>query len=121
MNKSLLALMLLAVGCGGSGSTACPALAAANFGVTVVDASSGQRICDATVSATETSSGSSMALTPFGGSSDCTYSGGFYERAGTFSLSVQKSGYVTATQSGVVVTKGVCNVSTVPLTIRLSK
>lgn len=120
MSKALAALPLLWLGCG-VGTTACPDLAAANFSVTVVDASSGQRICDATVSATDTASGSSMALSPFGGSTDCTYSGGFYERTGTFSLTAQKTGYLSVTQSGVVVTKGVCNVITVPLTIRLSK
>ena len=122
MTAKLLALLCVVAGSGcGLGATACPDLAAANFTVTVLDAATSQRICDATVTATETSTGTTMSLSSFGGSADCTYSGGFYERAGTFSISVQKSGYVTATQSGVVVTKGVCNVSTVPLTIRLSK
>ena len=68
---------------------------------------------DATVSATETSSGSSMALTPFGGRLDRTVpQRRLYERAGTFSiLAVEVRLYVIAPhQSGVVVTKGVCNV-----------
>ena len=62
-----------------------------------------------------------MSLSSFGGTADCTYSGGFYERAGTFSLTAQKSGYAAITQSGVTVVKGQCNIIGVPLTLKLSK
>ena len=121
MTAKLLALLCVVVGSGcGLGATACPDLAAANFTVTVLDAATSQRICDATVTATETSTGSTMNLVAFGGA-DCTYSGGFYERPGTFSLTAQKSGYLAITQSGVTVVKGQCNVIGVPLTLKLSK
>lgn len=122
MTAKLLALLCVIAGSGcGLGATACPDLAAANFNVTVLDAATSQRICDATVSATDTSTGTTMSLSSFGGSADCTYSGGFYERPGTFSLTAQKSGYLAITQSGVTVVKGQCNVIGVPLTLKLSK
>ena len=58
MTAKLLALLCVVVGSGcGLGATACPDLAAANFTVTVLDAATSQRICDATVTATETSTG----------------------------------------------------------------
>ena len=122
MTAKLIALFCVVAGSGcGLGATACPDLAAANFTVTVLDAATSQRICDATVTATETSTGTTMSLSSFGGSADCTYSGGFYERAGTFSLTAQKSGYLAITQSGVTVVKGQCNIIGVPLTLKLTK
>lgn len=124
MKRALFGLLLAAqaTGCGGlPDGTACPAIAAANFTVTVTDQTTGARICDATVSALDTSSGSSMNLMAFGGATDCTYSGGFYERPGTFTLTASKSGYLSTTQPNVVVTKGTCNVMSVQVSLKLGK
>ena len=67
MTAKLLALLCVIAGSGcGLGATACPDLAAANFTVTVLDAATSQRICDATVTATETSTGTTMSLSSFG-------------------------------------------------------
>ncbi|HMY59744.1 MAG TPA: carboxypeptidase-like regulatory domain-containing protein [Pseudomonadota bacterium] len=113
---------VMALGCGGtSDGTACPAIAASNFTVTVTDAVTSARICDATVSATDSSTGGSMNLMVFGGATDCAYSGGFYERPGTFTLTAQKSGYLPTTMPNVVVTKGVCNVTPAQVTLKLGK
>ena len=127
MNQLLRSvLFIVAVGAVGAacdvpGGQACPAIAAANFNITVVDAVTSQRICDATIVATETSTGSTMNLMAFGSGADCGYSGGFYERPGTFSLAASKTGYLTTTHSGVVITKGVCNINPVTLTLKLGK
>lgn len=116
-----LSLASLLIGCGGDPGPgyACPAIAAANFNVVVTDKASGKRICDATVEATDAASGDKAKLDAFGGASDCAYSGGFYERPGTFSLSVSKVGYTTQTQAGIKVEKGVCNVMSAQVTIAL--
>lgn len=108
-------------GCGGDPGPgmACPAIAAANFSVVVTDKATGRRICDATVEATDTASGDKAKLDVFGGSTDCAYSGGFYSRPGTFSLTVSKAGYTTQTQTGVKVEAGVCTVTPAQVSIAL--
>lgn len=107
--------------CGGDPGPggACPAIAAANFSVVVTDKVSGARICDATVEATDATTGDKAKLDAFGGSSDCAYSGGFYSRAGTFSLTASKAGYTTQTKTGVKVEAGVCTVVTAQVSIAL--
>ncbi len=107
--------------CGGDGGpgTACPAIAAANFNVTVTDKTSGKRICDAKVEATDTASMEKATLDVFGDANNCGYSGGFYERPGTFTVTVSKAGYTSQTQMGIKVTKGVCNVMSAQLSFSL--
>lgn len=107
--------------CGGDGGpgTACPAIAAANFNVTVTDKTTGQRICDATVEATDSATLEKATLSVFGGATDCAYSGGFYERPGTFSVTASKAGYTSQTQMGIKVVKGVCNVTPAQLSFPL--
>ncbi len=116
-----LLLALFAGGCGGPDGTACPAIAKSNFTVTVTDTTTGQRICDATVSATEVGTGSMMNLMPFGGAADCTYSGGYYESPGTFNITASKSGYVPSTQLNVVVSKATCGIDTAMVSLKLGK
>jgi hypothetical protein len=69
--------------------------------VRVVDASTGARICDATVtaavdnlSATSLSPSTLSASSPDGGV-DCFFAGG--SRPGTYTITVSRSGYVTQT------------------------
>ena len=116
-----LASSMSLFGCGGDGGpgTACPAIAAANFTITVTDKTSGARICDARVEATDTATMEKATLSSFGGASDCSYSGGFYERPGTFDVTVSKTGYTSQTKTAIKITKGVCNVTPAQLTFSL--
>lgn len=108
-------------GCGGDPGPgmACPAIAVANFSVVVTDKANGRRICDATVEATDAASGDKAKLDVFGGSTDCAYSGGFYSRPGTFTLTASKAGYTPQTQTGVKVEAGVCSVTPAQVSIAL--
>ena len=116
----LFALLPLLSACGGDdpGGVACPAIAAASLGVTVLDAVSSARICDATVTANDGTT--SYTLMAGGDTSNCTYVGPF-ERAGTFSITVTRAGYLMGQKTGVVVTKGVCNVTQQNVTVSLTK
>ena len=96
----------------------CTAIAVDALVVTVVDASSGQRICDAKVVALDGSF--SEDLRPFGSGQDCTYSGPT-ERAGVYAIRATKVGYETVTMNGVRVTRDECHVIPVMVTIQLKK
>lgn len=119
---SLAILSTLLFGaCGGGGDgTVCTDEAAANFSITVLDSRTDQRICDATVDATDEKTGETQRLTGFGPAERCAYGGGFYERAGTFTVRVSKRGYLGGSKSGVVVGSGVCHIQPVDLTLRIS-
>lgn len=114
-----LGLLPILASCGGS-PVACPTIAAANFTVVVTDAATGQRICDATVTAQDSATSESASLSVNGGASDCGYSGGFYERPGTFTITATKTGYLSASKSGVAVTKGECNVVSAQVALQLT-
>lgn len=45
----------------------------------------------------------------------------FYERAGTFDVTVEQTGYKTWSRQGVQVTQGTCHVNGVALTARLQR
>lgn len=115
-----LALLSLLAGCGGDDGVLCPAIAAADFTVVVTDATTSQRICDATVTARDNASGDLATLSVNGDASNCSYSGGFYERTGTFTLTATKSGFKDASKSDVTVTKGQCNVVSAQVTLQLT-
>lgn len=118
---SAVSSALLFGACGPVGSgTDCTNEAAANFSIIVLDTATSQRVCDATVSATDEKTGETQRLTGFGTAGSCSYSGGFYERVGTFSISASKSGYVSDTKSGVVVRSGVCHIEPVNLTLKIT-
>jgi len=95
----------------------CTAIAVDALVVTVVDAATGQRICDATVRAVD--GGFSAELRPFPGQ-ECTYSGPT-ERAGTYEVRVSKAGYEPASQAGIRVTADECHVIPVRVTIQLRR
>jgi hypothetical protein len=107
--------------CGGDGGpgTACPAIAAANFNITVTDKATGQRICDAKVEATDSATMEKVTLDAFGSAGSCSYSGGFYDRPGSFSVTVSKAGYPSQTQTNIQVIKGVCNVTAAQVSFSL--
>jgi hypothetical protein len=96
----------------------CTAVAVDALVVTVIDASSGQRICDAKVVAIDGSF--SEDLRPFGSGQDCTYSGPT-ERAGVYAVRATKAGYETSTTNDVRVTRDECHVIPVMVTIQLRK
>jgi hypothetical protein len=96
----------------------CTAVAVDALVVTVVDASSAQRICDAKVVAIDGSF--SEELRPFGSGQDCTYSGPT-ERAGTYEIRATRAGYETVTVNGVRVTRDECHVIPVMLSIQLRR
>jgi len=96
----------------------CTAIAVDALVVTVVDASSGQRICDAKVTAIDGSF--SEDLRPFGSGQDCTYSGPT-ERAGLYEIRATRTGYETLTTNAIRVTRDECHVIPVMVTIQLRK
>jgi hypothetical protein len=96
----------------------CTAIASTAIVVTVVDGTSGPRICDATVTAADGSF--SEVLRPFPAGTDCTYSGPT-ERAGTYEIRVSRQGYLPATVKDVRVTKDECHVIPVKLTVTLNR
>jgi len=122
--RSLAALLVVPAalamsGCGGENGYACTTEAIANFSVTVLDKGTGARLCDATVSVTDDDTSETVNLSVFGSSSDCTYSGGFYERPGNFTLTVSRSGYTTQTRSDIAVIRSTCHVIPTPFTVQL--
>lgn len=103
------ALAVAVQGCG------CSDEARAGLSISVIDASTGGRICDATVVATDGSY--SETLVAVGGSGSCEYVGAT-ERAGTYDLAVS-SGSRTASATHVVVPNGTCHVTTQMVSVTL--
>jgi hypothetical protein len=94
----------------------CTAIAVDALAVSVLDAATGQRICDANVVAAD---GSFRAeLRAFGTPQECLYSGPT-EQAGRYDVRASRSGYETGTLSGVRVTADECHVIPVKVTIQL--
>ena len=96
----------------------CTAVAVQSLNVTVLDAASGQRVCDATVVASE--GAFQETLRSFGTEADCVYAGPT-ERAGVYEVRVSKAGYQPASVSNVRVGEDECHVIPVKLTISLSR
>jgi hypothetical protein len=111
-------LILAASSCGGSGpGGACTALYAYGLSVTVRDDATSAPICDATVTAVDGTHSEQLEKSP-GGGTDCGYFGAG-ERAGNYTITAVKSGYMNATQSNVVVTADQCHVKGVAVTLRM--
>jgi hypothetical protein len=97
---------------------ACTAILVYGLSVTVVDAATGESICDATVTAVEgTFTGT---FERFGRSPTCSYAGA-PERAGTYEVRVAREGYQPAVARNVRVTADECHVMGVRLTIPLAR
>jgi hypothetical protein len=97
---------------------ACTLVAVDALVVTVVDAATGQRICDASVLAMD---GAFRAeLRPFGSAQDCTYSGPT-ERPALYEVRASRAGYESAVQNGIRVTADECHVIPVRITLPLRK
>jgi len=97
---------------------ACTMLYAYGLTVTVVDSSSGAPGgAGATVIATDGAYSDTVTHAP-GSSNEFTF-GLAGERAGTYTVTVIKSGYDVWTRSGITVTKNVCHVNGVAITAKI--
>jgi hypothetical protein len=101
---------------GAPGGVVCTTLFVYGLAVTVQDAATGRRICDAQVTAVSGSYRETLIV--LGSSADCSYAGAG-ERAGVYDLSASKAGYATATMSNVRVDADVCHVIPVRVTLDL--
>ena len=98
---------------------ACTAIAVSSLNVTVRDASTGARICDATVVAIHQGERFELMRFPEGPEA-CSYSGP-WERAGVFELRIDRAGYESAAVSGIRVTSDECHVIPVQVAIELRR
>ena len=113
---TVLALTLGLSGCDSSPTVACTAIAQAGLDVSVINELNGQGVCDASVTAVE---GDYRENLP---GFSCRFVGA-YERAGTYTVRAQRSGYASREVTNVRVTMstGDCpHVETVRVQIRLT-
>ena len=90
----------------GSGGGSCLPLTVYGVAATVTDASTGNTICDATVTLTDTSDPTHVETAMVRGSGmDCTYVGA-PERPGTYKVEASKSGYKSASTEVTVMLSG---------------
>jgi hypothetical protein len=102
----------------GAPGIACTLQFVYGLAVTVQDAATGRRVCDAQVTAV---SGAYRETLVAGGSSDdCSYSGAG-ERAGVYELNASRAGYLPAMLSNVRVDANECHVIPVRVTLELKK
>jgi hypothetical protein len=97
---------------------ACTAIAVSSLNVTVRDAATSGRLCDATVTAVLAGVSYELRRSGRPDSTGCTYAGP-EERAGIFEVRVSRSGYAAAVVANVQVTADVCHVIPVALTVDL--
>jgi carboxypeptidase family protein len=95
----------------------CTAVAVDALTVIVTDAATGQRICDATVTATDGAFSAELRLFELG--QDCSYSGPT-ERPGRYDVRVTRAGYEAVVRPDVTVTADECHVIPVRLDFALS-
>lgn len=114
----MLALGLGLASCDGNPSVACTEEARSSLNVTVIDAVTGQRLCDAAVSARE--GNYSTTLMAGGQAGSCNYFGPF-ERPGNYLVEASHTGYLTAHEGDVVVTRDECHVQTASVTVQLQR
>lgn len=100
------------------GGTVCTAQFVYGLAVTVNDASTGQQVCDAQVTAVST--GYRETLLTFGSSGNCPYAGAG-ERPGVYDITASKAGYTTAALNGVRVLADECHVIPVRVTLDLKR
>jgi hypothetical protein len=84
--------------------------------VVVTDHSTGQRICNASVIASEGSY--TYDLVAVGQGSDCSYAGP-PERPGTYGLTAAGAGYSPTTMDGILVSSNRCHVNTHSVSLEL--
>jgi hypothetical protein len=110
------ALLLLPACSGGS----CNANAASGVVVFVVDATTGQDVCSATVTITDGAYAETLQSRPSDNGHTCEYDGAS-ERPGTYTVSGAAAGYQPTQQDNVVARAGACHVETATVTIALAR
>jgi hypothetical protein len=120
--RFLMFAVIVTAGCNGldpfNAGLACTTDVRPGITVTTVDAATGQPVSTrGTVVATE---GSFVDTATFFSTPSPTYALAF-ERAGTYTVTVEVPGYIPFRLDGVVVSKGECHVETVSVTATLSK
>lgn len=113
-----LVATLAASASGCLGGTACTAVLIYGLNVTVVDATTQARLCDAQVVARDGAYSETLTLQP---GSPCTYVGAG-ERPGAYTLTATQTGYATITRAApaVVRDESGCHVLGVSYTISLT-
>jgi hypothetical protein len=114
MNKILSSFAVLFVTF--AAACACPGVVTPGLEVTVVDADTGEAICDATVVAIE--GGERETLEPVGSGADCYYQGAD-DRGGDFVVEVTRAGFEPA-ERDVSVDEGTCGPATESLEFALA-
>lgn len=110
-------LPLLCLSCGGPEFVSCTLAAVYGLKVEVLDDTTNQPICDATVKAVDGGYNEQLESRTLG-TNDCTYTGAI-ERAGNYTITATKSGFLDTTQAGNVVTRDSCHVQGITVTLRL--
>jgi hypothetical protein len=104
---------------GAGAGVICTMEARSSFAVTVVDSTSGTTIrSGAAVRVTDGAFSDTLVAPSSGGTA---YSGGVYERPGTYTVAVTHRDYRPWQRSGITVTKDECHVQTAQVTARLQK
>jgi hypothetical protein len=103
---------------GSEGAVVCTMEARSSFAVTVVDSTSGTPVRGATVRVAD-GAFSDTLVAPGAGAT--AYSGGVYERPGTYTVTVSHTDYRPWQRPGVAVTRDECHVQTQQLTARLQR
>jgi len=110
-----LALGLGLAGCGGN-PVVCTTEARSSLNVTVLDAVTGRRLCDAEVTATDGSYNATLMSS--GPTGNCNYFGPF-ERPGNYLVMASRAGYLTGHEGDALVTRDECHVQTAAVTVQL--
>ncbi len=105
------------VGLGGcSGGNCSDGPVAFGIGVVVTDATTGSRVCDAVLTASDGTY--TETLRPNGPPADCSFYG--VGRAGTYDLRISRAGYVDALERNVIVAQNGCGIRSVDVNVRLA-
>lgn len=95
----------------------CTMEARSSFAITVVDSVSGQNLAPGATVRVTAGAFSDTLTTPGPGAT--AYSGGVYERPGTYTVAVTRPGYLPWQRSGVAVGRDECHVIPYQTTVRL--
>lgn len=116
MKRALVATCALACACGAPNAE-CTDEAVAGITAYVIDSTSGDPICDATVTLVDGSyTETAREISPDSG--NCYYAGAF-ERAGTYDVNVSAPNKNDVTDANVVVSQGACHVLPQTVTIEM--
>jgi hypothetical protein len=121
--RMFMAVPIIAITAGctapaGGGGTICTAIFAFGLSVTVADSVTGAPAAAGTTVVASQGSYADSVIVPATASNSASL-GLAGERAGTYLVTVRKSGYKTWTKSGIVVTKDECHVKGVAVTAKI--